>query len=408
MIIKSILDLDLYKLTVGQLVFEKFRFVKAKYRMTVRNGTAIKFWSYGLVRDMEKEVGQLKNLSLKPEEANYLRKLGLGFTEAYIEFLSNKPMNGCYVMFVNQAGKTISDYDYVPEVEGEWCRAMLYEIFCLSIANELFATYYCHYNNVEMGWLEKAGDIRLQQKIEYLKKNMAGDYSKHPLSISEFGTRRRLSRTWQVYVVAELYKAGVIDATSNVNLAKTYNMPVRGTFGHEFPMGMQAMTRIQDSQKEAFWLWHDYWDGKLSLALDDTLGNKKFLEDFDLGLARTYSGLRHDSGEPKKWADDRINLYGCMNIDASQKVLLFSDGLDVHKANAIRDHVKLRAIPKFGIGTDLTNDTFSPVPQVVMKIVECNGQPVAKLSNNPAKACCDSPEYLTYIKHVAGVKDNLS
>lgn len=355
---------------------------------------------------MEVEIKALENLSLQPDEADYLRKLGLGFEESYLRFLSNKPMEGCFVRYVHQESIKFTDNDYVPEVHGEWCRAMLYEIFCLSIANEIFARQYCRFNNVKYDWLTEAGEVRLAKKIAYLQEHKAGNYCKHPMSISEFGTRRRLSHAWQAHVVKELYSSGVINATSNVYFGKLFDIPVRGTFGHEFTMGMQALTRVQDSQKEALWLWHREWNGKLSLALDDTLGDAKFVQDFDKDLAMAYSGLRHDSGEPEAWTEDRITMYHRLDVNPEQKTLLYSDGLDVHKAVALRNLVGLRAIPKFGIGTNFTNDTFSPVPQVVMKIVHCNGQHVAKLSNNPAKACCDDPEYLRYIKHISGVKDS--
>ncbi len=178
-------------------------------------------------------------------------------------------------------------------------------------------------------------------------------------------------------------------------------IPVKGTFGHEFTMGMQGLSRIQDSQKEAFKLWASHWKGKLAIALDDTLGEAKFLRDFDKELMAAYDGLRHDSGDPVKWSESRINMFERAGFDMKTKTLFYSDGLTISKAIALDEKFGNKAKTGFGIGTHLSNDSFTPVPQVVMKIIECNGQPVAKLSNNPDKASCTDPKYLEYVKHVA-------
>lgn len=402
MIITSILDLDLYKLTVGEVIFTYFRNIKAKYRMTVRNGEAIKYWAY-TYRQLDQEVATLRNLSLKPQELEYLRSLNL-FSEEYLKFLSNEPMKNVYVGTAYQNGN--GNYP-VPEISGDWCSVMLYETFCLSIGNEIFADMYAARNDIPFSAVLSSGKVRLAKKIANLTKvkNAIRDYSHHPLDITEFGTRRRLSKAWQEHVLGELVSNKIVTGTSNVHLARRMNIPVKGTFGHEFPMGMQALSRIQDSQTEAFSLWLKHWKGKLKIALDDTLGDAKFLLDFNRGLAEAYDGLRHDSGPWEEWTNSRLTMYHHHGIDATKKVLFYSDGLDDYAIARIHDHVQKKAIPKYGVGTFFTNDTFLPVPQAVMKIVECNGQPVAKISNNPAKACCDSSEYLRYIKHVSGIKE---
>lgn len=395
MIITSILDLDLYKLTVGEVIFTYFRSVKGKYRLTVRNGEKIDYWKYVPLFALEPELRGLKDLSLTKEEAEKLRKMDL-FDEDYIQFLMNKPMNNVHLSFAYQDGTFNTP---VPEVNGDWCRAMLYEIFCLSIGNELFARRYALINDISMDAVVQTASVRLDKKIqEYTSYNAR---TGRKLNITEFGTRRRLSKAWQEEVVCRLWKAGLITGTSNVYLGLKYDIPVRGTFGHEFTMGMQGITRIQDSQKDAFKLWLSHWEGKLKIALDDTLGTSKFLRDFTKELAQEYDGLRHDSGPWKEWTHERLRMYDGFGIDPETKTLFYSDGLNPYTVMQIDTEFAKDAKLAFGIGTDFTNDSFLPVPQVVMKIVSCNGQPVAKLSNNPAKACCDSPEYLAYIRTVA-------
>lgn len=399
MIITSLLDLDLYKLTVGEVIFTYFRNVKAKYRMTVRNGNKIDFWPHVQSYRLDPELKSLEDLSLTKSEAIYLRSLKL-FSEEYIKFLMDKPMQGCYMTTAYQD----SDGNCpVPQVSGEWCRAMLYEIFCLSISNELYAENYASRNDISWKAVEQTGRARLDKKIAALNlyKKSINSYSHHPLNITEFGTRRRLSKQWQGEVIRSLTQAKIINGTSNVYAAMYFDIPCKGTFGHEYTMGMQGVTRVQDSQVEAFKLWLSHWKGKLKIALDDTLGTDKFIRDFSRELAEQFDGLRHDSGDWQEWTNQRLTMYRRYDINAEKKTLFYSDGLNDYSIVQIHQYLHKFAIPAFGVGTFFTNDTFLPVPQVVMKIIECNGQPVAKLSNNPAKASCIDENYLAYVKHVA-------
>lgn len=393
--ITSILDLDLYKLTVGYLVFKLYRNIEVEYQMTVRNGEKIDFWRYVSHSDYLRNVDKLANLSLTSGEAQYLRTLDL-FSEDYIQFLSNKPMSGVYVSWHSQQKDFWAP---VPRVKGEWCRAMLYEIFCLSIANEMFTEGFRAFNSISMHSILDTARARLSNKIERVNR-----YNKEngtTLEITEFGTRRRLSKRWQEEVVETLAQKKIINGTSNVLLAHKFGIKPLGTFGHEFVMGMQGVGRIQDSQSAAFRIWLDFWKGKLKIALDDTLGTKKFLRDFTEELAEKYDGLRHDSGDWKRWTTDRLDMYSRYEIDSRTKTLFYSDGLDVDTVFSIHSTFSNSAKLRFGIGTNLTNDSFTPVPQVVMKMIVCNGQPVCKLSNNPDKASCIDEKYLEYVRHAA-------
>jgi nicotinate phosphoribosyltransferase len=395
MIITSLLDLDLYKLTVGEVIFTYFRHVKAKYRLTVRNGAKIDYWRHVPSFRLDRELDGLKNLSLTPQEADYLRSLGM-FSEEYIQFLMNKPMDGVFMTRAYQDGTFNTP---VPEVSGEWCRTMLYEIFCLSIGNEIYASQYCINNQISMTAVIETARKRLETKVDALHKRASE--TRRDLNIVEFGTRRRLSKAWQEEVVVTLWKEKLITGTSNVYLAMKYDIPVRGTFGHEWLMGLQGLFPFHESQKKGFELWLNHWKGKLKIALDDTLGTKKFMRDFTKELAEAYDGLRHDSGPWQQWTWERLRMYHDYEINAKKKTLFYSDGLDIDTIFEIDEEVHREAKLAFGVGTNLTNDSFLPVPQVVMKIVECNGLPVCKLSNNPDKASCTDAKVLEYAKHAA-------
>ncbi|MET0807447.1 MAG: nicotinate phosphoribosyltransferase, partial [Pseudoxanthomonas sp.] len=70
------------------------------------------------------------------------------------------------------------------------------------------------------------------------------------------------------------------------------------------------------------------------------------------------------------------------------------------KVMQLFDYFRGRCQVAFGVGTHLTND-LGPTPlNIVIKMVRCNGQPVAKLSDSPGKSMCDDPGYLAYLRQV--------
>jgi len=131
--------------------------------------------------------------------------------------------------------------------------------------------------------------------------------------------------------------------------------------------------------------------------LTDTLGFNKFLKDFNIGFARLYDGVRHDSGDPVVWGDRMIEHYKNFDIDPMTKTLVFSDGLDVPMAIKLNEYFKGRIKLSYGIGTNLTNDLGVPALQNVIKIVEVNGKPVAKISDNLSKSMCEDLNYMKFL-----------
>ncbi|HEX8741237.1 MAG TPA: hypothetical protein VF925_13985, partial [Casimicrobiaceae bacterium] len=59
-----------------------------------------------------------------------------------------------------------------------------------------------------------------------------------------------------------------------------------------------------------------------------------------------------------------------------------------------------RSQVSFGIGTNLTNDLGYEPLSVVIKMTRCNGQPVAKISDEPTKAMDYDPSYVAYLRQV--------
>ena len=209
-------------------------------------------------------------------------------------------------------------------------------------------------------------------------------------------------------MVETLYEAEpkIVSGTSNVYLAKKLGMTPIGTMAHEFMQAFQALdVRLRDSQKAALEAWVHEYRGDLGIALTDVVGMDAFLRDFDLYFAKLFDGLRHDSGDPYIWGDKAIAHYKKLKIDPRTKILTFSDGLDLNKAWDLHQYFKGQIRTSFGIGTNLTNDMGITPINIVLKLVECNGQPVAKLSDSPGKTMINNDTYLAYLRQVFEVDE---
>jgi nicotinate phosphoribosyltransferase len=226
---------------------------------------------------------------------------------------------------------------------------------------------------------------------------------RHPFEFFDFGTRRRFSREWHEEMVATLAREvpQYFKGTSNLYLAKKYGLAAIGTMAHEYLQTFQAVgVQLKNFQKEALETWVQEYRGDLGVALTDVVGMDAFISDFDLYFAKLFDGLRHDSGDPVVWGEKALAHYQRLRVDAHTKRLVFSDGLNIPKALQLYEYFADRVQCGFGIGTDLSNDTGVPALNIVMKLTECNGQPVAKLSDTPGKTLCTDETFLAYLRQV--------
>jgi nicotinate phosphoribosyltransferase len=277
-------------------------------------------------------------------------------------------------------------------IKGPWLHTILFEVPLLAIVNEVW---FRHQPLAD----EAEGLRRLEAKIARLR-------TVPDCTISDFGTRRRYSRHWQARILPRLRDAlgPQFAGTSNVFFAREYDLVPHGTMAHEFLQAFQALgPRLVDSQKAAFEAWAQEYRGDLGVALSDVVGIEAFLRDFDLYLCKLFDGIRHDSGDPFAWGERVIAHLRSLRIDPRAKTLVFSDSLDVDRVLRLHAHFRDRCKVAFGVGTNLTND-LGPTPlNIVMKMVRCNGQPVAKVSDAPGKGMCDDPGYLAYLRQVFGL-----
>lgn len=387
-IIRSLLDTDLYKFTMQQTVYHQFpqaRNVKFNFKCRTKGINLQKF-----ISEINNEIDHLCSLKFSDDELTYLGSLRY-MKPDYIDFLRLFHFQRQHIKVVAIEG---SDEEIDILINGPWLYTILYEVYILSIINEIYFrnTVTDHENNI----LEARK--RLADKINYVKQNTDSEFK-----FSDFGTRRRYSRDWHNEVVQTL-KENLPDnftGTSNVYFAMKYNLTPIGTMAHEYLQACQALgPRLRDSQKFALEKWVQEYRGDLGIALTDVIGIDAFISDFDLYFCKLFDGVRHDSGDPIAWGERFLEHYKNMKIDARTKSFVFSDGLDMENAINLHNHFFGRVKTFFGIGTNLTNDTHYKALNIVLKMTECNGSPVAKLSDSAGKTMCKDEGYLTYLKEV--------
>jgi len=274
---------------------------------------------------------------------------------------------------------------------------MGFEIYVLAIVNELY------FRRFDGTAAIAQGRARLQAKIAQLRAFESEPARAHPFEFFDFGVRRRFSGAWHEEVVSTLKDAvpQFFKGTSNVYLAKKLGLVAIGTMAHEYLQSYQALdVRLRDFQTAALEDWVHEYRGDLGVALTDVVGMDAFIADFDLYFAKLFDGLRHDSGDPVVWGEKALAHYAKLRIDAHTKRLVFSDGLNLGSAFNIYRHFADRTQLGFGIGTNLTNDVGLVPLNIVMKLVRCNGQPVAKLSDSPGKTLCTDETFLAYLRQV--------
>ncbi|HFK8403682.1 TPA: nicotinate phosphoribosyltransferase, partial [Salmonella enterica] len=216
----------------------------------------------------------------------------------------------------------------------------------------------------------------------------------------DFGTRRRFSREVQQAIVKRLQQESWFVGTSNYDLARRLALTPMGTQAHEwFQAHQQISPDLATSQRAALAAWLNEYPDQLGIALTDCITMDAFLRDFGIEFASRYQGLRHDSGDPVAWGEKAIAHYEKLGIDPLTKTLVFSDNLDLPKAVELYRHFASRVQLSFGIGTRLTCDIPQVKPlNIVIKLVECNGKPVAKLSDSPGKTICHDKAFVCALR----------
>ena len=408
-IIKSLLDTDLYKLSMAFAVWMLFPDVRVKYKFKCRN-KGIDFSPF--LGRINNAIDALCKLQFKPKELDYLLDIESSngvqiFSQRFIDYLRHFKLNRKNIkVHLDKMG------ELQIEIEGSWLNTILFETPVLAIVNEIYFSQYgemseleCqrkvgdHYEDIWDAGIE--GNKRLEEKMELLET--VPDFY-----FSDFGTRRRYSFDWQEYVLKRLFKTGCLNGTSNVYFAMQMGIQPIGTMAHEWLQVGQALGPLRQSVTYMLVAWLKAHGGNLAIALTDVISSRTFFDDLSLVHTKVFDGVRHDSGDPVDYGYMAIDHYKKFNIDPMSKAVVFSDGLTIASAIGLHKEFLGKIKTGFGIGTSITNDVGHPALNIVLKVIEVNGQPVAKISDSPGKGMCEDPEYVRTLKRIYGLPVVLS
>ncbi|KAF1371213.1 nicotinate phosphoribosyltransferase [Yokenella regensburgei] len=381
-VLHTLLDTDAYKLHMQQAVFHHYYDVEVAAEFRCRGDDLLGIYAEAI----REQVEAMRSLRLQDDEYQWLTGLPF-FKQDYLDWLRDFRYDPRQVSIRNDNGKLNI------RLSGPWREVIMWEVPLLAVISELVH----RYRSPEVGVAQALET--LEQKLVSFKVMTQGlDMS--AFRLMDFGTRRRFSREVQQAIVQRLQREPWFVGTSNYDLARRLSLTPMGTQAHEwFQAHQQISPDLATSQRAALAAWLDEYPEHLGIALTDCITMDAFLRDFGPEFAHHYKGLRHDSGDPVEWGEKAIAHYQKLGIDPLSKVLVFSDNLDLAKAVDLYRHFSARVNLSFGIGTRLTCDIPQVKPlNIVIKLVECNGKPVAKLSDSPGKTICHDKAFVRALR----------
>jgi nicotinate phosphoribosyltransferase len=404
-IVRSLIDTDFYKLLMCQSVFRNKPDTTVQFSLINRT-KSIRLAELIDEGELREQLDHVRSLSLSRGESTFLRgntfygKRQM-FRPDFMEWFEGMRLPAYHL--------ERHDGQYELTFEGRWPEVMLWEIPALAVLMELRSRAVLRgMGKFELQVLYARSMARLWEKIERLRQ-IEG------LKIADFGTRRRHSYLWQEWCVQALQEGigAKFIGTSNCRIAMKNDIEAIGTNAHELPMVYAALADTDAELAQAPYQvladWHEEHDGNLRIILPDTYGTEGFLRRAPDWLS-TWTGIRIDSGDPAAGAELAIRWWQEQGEDPRNKLVIFSDGLDVDKIEELHRQFAGRVKVSFGWGTMLTNDfrglagdRLAPF-SLVCKAVCANGRPTVKLSDNPNKAMGPADEITRY-KRVFGVGD---
>lgn len=351
MIIKSILDTDLYKLTMQQAVIQHFPRLKVRYKFIDRNKVS---YPDGFDTLLKNEVKDMETLSLTKNEKRFLtEKCGGYLTPTYIDFLEG------YRYDSSELNISLDSENHLNiTIEGYWYRTIAWEVVLMGLISELY--------------FKTTGQIVDLEQFTEKDLTKLNKMVEHNAYLADFGTRRRYSVENQDRVV-KLFTSvpnQIFVGTSNVYLAYKYDIKPIGSIAHEWIMVHSAIYGYKMANTLAMENWVNTYGGQLGTMLVDTFTTDVFLKSFDSKYARLYDGVRHDSSCPFEFVDKFVAHYKNLGIDPMSKTIIFSDGLDIETATQIKEYCVGKIKSSFGIGTHLTNDVGVKPLNIVIKVSE--------------------------------------
>ncbi|MCK8787219.1 nicotinate phosphoribosyltransferase [Roseomonas sp. NAR14] len=399
--VRSLLDTDFYKLLMLQFIWRHFRETKVGFAFLNRT-RAVRLAGEVDATELRRQLDYARTLRFRRSELIWLAgntfygQRGIFAPDflAWLEEFSLPPY---------ELGE--ADGQLTLRFSGRWTDVTLWEIYALSIVNELRTRHaLARLSEFELDILYARAKARLWSKIERLREGGAC------APVADFGTRRRHSFLWQEYVVTAMATelGACFTGTSNAFLAFKHDLEAIGTNAHELPMAMAALADTDAALKQAQYrlldLWRETYGGNLLIMLPDTYGTTQFLRDAP-EWAADWTGIRVDSKDPVMAGEEYIAWVEFRGRDPGTKRILFSDGLDVDEILRLRAHFGGRVLDAYGWGTLLTNDFRDCHPRnlpdlepisLVCKLAEVEGRPAVKLSDNYLKATGPAEEVARY------------
>lgn len=377
-IIESLVDVDMYKFTMGQMIFFNYPKVPVEFGFINRT-SSVNLTKHIDKSELQEHLDHARSLSYTEKEIHYLRGTNeyqeRMFREDYLQHLRSYRLPDYELEYYKG--------DLRLNFPGYWLEASPWETLSLSIMTELYTrSQLKKMSRVERDGLYAKGISNLLEKIKKIKQ--------YPeLTFSDFATRRRACRPWHEYIVSILAEElpGQFLGTSNVKLAMEHSLLPMGTSAHELDMVYSRLFGTTDeairySVQRVGMDWWDLYGWGLSIALTDTFGSDAFFRDCSFERAFRSKGFRHDSGDPIEYGEKVIAFYRKYGIDPKDKMIVFSDGLNVETMIKIFLHFHGRIKVTFGWGTNLGNDLGLIVLSLINKVLKANGLPCVKLSDN--------------------------
>ncbi|MFN3388586.1 MAG: nicotinate phosphoribosyltransferase [Allosphingosinicella sp.] len=402
-IVRTLLDTDFYKLLMAQMIHEKHFHDQATFALSNRT-RSVRLAGIVDLGELREQLDHVRSLRFQPNELIWLRGQEFYgqndlFSPGFVDFLRRLRLPDYELGTDPETGQITF------ETSGRWCEVTFWEIPLLAIVNELRNRAVLRtMSRSQLDILYARAKVKLYAKLERLARL-------EDLNLTDFGTRRRHSFLWQEHCVstAKEVLGAAFTGTSNAFLAMKHGLEAKGTNAHELPMALAALCPLSDdlclreAQYKVLQEWQNSYRGGLLIFLPDTFGTSQFLKDAPQWVAN-WTGARPDSKPPVEAGEELIAFWERMTVDPKEKLVIFSDGLDVavpgYEANgndipAVHAHFAGRVRTGFGWGTMLTNDFIGCHPtdpdalrpiSLVAKLVAANGHPAVKLSDNYSKA----------------------
>jgi nicotinate phosphoribosyltransferase len=427
-IVRDLLDTDFYKLLMLQFIWRNFLFVRNVFKVINRTKT-VRLADDIDIDELRAQLDHVRTLSWSNQAINYLKsqefygKRDL-FSSGFLDYLIKTWKLSDYTL--GYEGRLGEGWEHAKirtgqlelTFHGTWAEVTMWEIYALTIINEMRnRKLMADMSELDLDIMYAQAKTKLFKKLQRLKGSTA--------KIAEFGTRRRHGHLWQEFVIQMMIEhlGENFVGTSNVYFAMKYGLNAIGTNAHELPMTLAALAKddeeLRESQYKVCQLWQDDYRGGLLVMLPDTFGTTQFLKNAPLWLA-DWNGARPDSKKPLPGGEELIEYWQEHGQDATQKLVIFSDGMDVRidgfEPNGediidVHEHFKGRIRDSYGWGTMATNDFIGCHPtdpdrmkaiSLVCKVDSAEDRAAVKLSDNYTKATSSNPEEIQRYRDVFG------